>query len=119
MYRLLADEGSQGRGPQSEAGLRRIHTTLAAALNAAVGRGLLDHNPSETVKLPGSTARTPHPARSIVIRPQQFTGTVSVRGVQTTLDFVAESWVEATDFLHRQYGDAEWVLELKGATETE
>ena len=124
MYRLIADEDSRGRGPHSDSSLRRIHTTLTLALSSAVERGLLDHNPSATINLPrtlsrGSTTRTADPARRIDIpEPQLFTAKVSVRGVQTTLEFLAQSWGEATEVLHKQYGDSAWVLTLKGAAKT-
>ena len=57
MYRLLADQGGQRRGPLSESGMRRIHSTLATAMNAAVDSGLLDRSPSATVTLPGAPER--------------------------------------------------------------
>ena len=34
----------------------------------------------------------------------EFTGTVTVHGHQTTVRLLAESWGEAIDFLHSQYG---------------
>ena len=58
-----------------------------------------------------------HIRSSVIPKPQLFTARVSVRGVQTTLEFLAESWSEATGILFGQYGDAGWTLTLKGAVD--
>ena len=47
----------------------------------------------------------------MVSEPHEFTGTVTVHGHRTTARFIAESWGEAVEVLHSQYGfDSEWVL---------
>ncbi|WP_329052988.1 site-specific integrase [Amycolatopsis sp. NBC_01488] len=54
---IIRTHGAAGR-PVSAGTLQRIHATLRAALNAAVRRGLIEHNPARDVELP--RGRRPH-----------------------------------------------------------
>lgn len=62
---IIRTHGAAGR-PVSAGTLQRIHATLRAALNAAVRRGLIEHNPARDVELPEGDDPTPssghHPA---------------------------------------------------------
>lgn len=58
-YRSIESEATPAGRPISAATMRRIHATLTCALNAAVRRGLLAHNPAAHVELrPAAFAQT-------------------------------------------------------------